>query len=121
MCKTKSVIGGTNIKLLIKSQPILNIKTNDTFCVLWSILAFFHPRKTHHDTAASYMHHSNELDLDGIDFINNLGDEVKLNLESKSIFKIIVFKISKMCPKDLMTLDYYQRNIQNQKGVFMLV
>ena len=42
-CKTGEMNGLSFVETPLRSSAILNIENNDTYCFLWSILAYLHP------------------------------------------------------------------------------
>ena len=41
--KTGELKGSSNVKIPLRSSPILNTENIDKYCFLWSILAYLHP------------------------------------------------------------------------------
>ena len=57
------------VKIPLRSNAILNIKNNEKYCFLWSILAYLHPRNNNHlDRVSKYRQYFHELNIQGFDF-----------------------------------------------------
>ena len=69
--KTIELNGSNYIKIPLRSNAILNIKNNDKYCFLWSILAYFHPCDNNHpNRVANYKQYFKELNIQDFDFTN---------------------------------------------------
>jgi len=90
----KTPIGGTYIKLPVKSNVILNIQNfNDDKCILWSLLAYLHPIKTtnHPCRVSSYKPFINEININHKDIkfpIDDRGIETLQRLNPNIPFNI---------------------------------
>ena len=51
--KTDELNGSNYIKIPLRSRTILNIKKNDKYCFLWSVLAYLHPCNNNHPNRVS--------------------------------------------------------------------
>ena len=94
--KTNGLNGGSYVKLPIRSSAILNIKNNDNYCFIWSILAQFHPAPHHSDRVSNYEPYFNELNIEGLDFENGFRcKDIKrfeqLNDLSINVFELLVY------------------------------
>ena len=58
------------IKIPLRSTAILNIKNEDKYCFLWSILAKLYPYENNSNIVSSYRNYFNELNIEGFDFSN---------------------------------------------------
>ena len=100
--KTTEMNGSNYIKILLRSNAILNVENNDKYCFLWSILAWLHPCNNNHPNRVSnYRQYFNELNIQGFDFTNGFrcSDVHKFNeLNNLSV--------------NIIELNYYQD--QNQ-------
>ena len=67
---TGNMDGSTYVKIPLRSSAILNIKNNDKYCFLWSILAYLHPCENNSNIVSSYRDYFNELNIEGFDFTN---------------------------------------------------
>ena len=76
--------GGCHIELprvLARKQAIINIKSNDNKCFLWSICASLYSSKTHPERVQQYLKYENNFNMEGIEYpvdINNI-DKFELN------------------------------------------
>ena len=70
------------VKVLLRSNAILNFENNDIYCFIWSILASVHPSNNNHrNRVSNYGQSFNEIYIDGFDYTNgfNCGDVHKFN------------------------------------------
>ena len=51
--KTGELNGSSYVKILLRSNAILNIGNNDKYCSIWSILAILHPCNNNHPKTVS--------------------------------------------------------------------
>ena len=70
--KTNLLNGMTYIKFPIRTNSILNIQNNDTYCFLWSILANIQPTNDHSNRVSKYIPFRNEQNITNIDFSNGM-------------------------------------------------
>ena len=69
--ETGELIGSSYVKILLRSNALINTKNNDKYCFIWSVLASFHPcDKDHPNRVSNNKHSSNELNIIGFDFFN---------------------------------------------------
>ena len=67
--KTTEMNGSNYIKILLRSNAILNVENNDKYCFLWSILAYLYPCNNNHPNRVSnYKQYFNELNIQSFDF-----------------------------------------------------
>ena len=122
---TGNMDGSNYIKLPLRSSAILNIKNDDIYCFLWSILAKLHPcENSHPDRVSNYEPYFNELNIEGFDFTNGFrcGDMYrfeKLNNLSINIYelnfdqnkhKLIPIEISKNLSDNVIDLLIYKNH-----------
>ena len=63
--------GSSFVKIPLRSSAIVNIKTDDKYCFLWSILAKLHPCENSNPIRVSnYEPYFNELNIEGFDLSN---------------------------------------------------
>ena len=67
---TGNMDGSSYVKIPLRSSAILNIKNNDNYCFLWSILAYLHPCENNSNIVSGYREYFNELNIEGFDFSN---------------------------------------------------
>ena len=67
--KTGELNGSSAIKIPSRSNDLQNIKNNDKYCFIWSLLAKLHPCENDHpNKVANYIQNFIELNIEGIDF-----------------------------------------------------
>ena len=92
--KTGNINGSSYVKIPLRSFAILNIKNNDKYCFLWSILASLHPcQNDHPNRVSNYLQYFNELNIGGFDFslgfrCSDVHKFEKLNNLSLNIFEL---------------------------------
>ena len=67
---TGNMDGSSYVKIPLRSSAILNIKNDDKYCFLWSILAKLHPCENNSNIVSSYGKYFNEINIEGFDFTN---------------------------------------------------
>ena len=69
--KTGELNGSSYIKIPLRSNVLINMKSDDKYCFIWSILASRHPCENDHPNRVSnYKQYFNELNIDGFGFTN---------------------------------------------------
>ena len=92
--KTEELNGSSYVKIPLRSNALINIKTNDKNCSIWSILASFHPCENDPPNRVSnYIQYFNELNFQSFDFTNGFkcSDVHKfndINILSVNIFEL---------------------------------
>ena len=67
--KTRELDGSSYVKIPLRSNALINIKNNDKYCFIWSILASLHPFDNDHPNRFSnYIQYFNELNCQSFDF-----------------------------------------------------
>ena len=107
---TGNMSGSSYLKVPLRSSIILNLKNDDKYCFLWSILAKLHPRENSHlDRVSNYEPYFNELNIEGFDFtiglrcsdmyrfekVNNLSINIYELGFDRNKYKLIPIEISK--------------------------
>ena len=83
---TGNMDGSSYVKILLRSSAILNIKSDDKYCFLRSILAKLHPcENSHPDRVSNYEPHFNELNIEGFDFTNGFSCSDMYRLEKLNL------------------------------------
>lgn len=81
--------GGSSYVEIPKSlryrKALLNIKNNDVFCFLWSVMAAMFPSDKNADRVSSYPHFRDILNVDNIDFPMSLKDIKTFEKNNKEI------------------------------------
>ena len=122
------------VKILFRSNPILNRENDDKYCFLLSILAYSHILKiVIHQKAEIYRRNNNEINIHGFDFTiafkrNDVHIFEKLNSFSIKIFELnlyedqktwkhnlIPIKVSKNDPDRVFHLSLYKNHITLNK------
>ena len=85
----------------IKNQAILNIKKNDMFRAIWSILANLYPITTNQNCTTRYKQYCNELDITCFDFSQGLRIEGTPKLETENSLNLNVFEVNYKAKDDL--------------------
>ena len=115
--KTNPINGMTYKKFPIRTNSILNIQNNDTYCFLWSILAAIHPVNENPHRVSKYIPYQNELNITDIDFTNGMRitdiDKFE-NLNNQ--LSINVFEYSKEEDNEYQLVPLYiSKNIENRR------
>lgn len=74
-------------KELVDKKAVLNIKSDDERCFVWSVLAALQPvhRKDHPENGYHYKKYVNELNLDGIEFPMKVSQIAKFERQNTAI------------------------------------
>ncbi|XP_047035542.1 uncharacterized protein LOC124641502 isoform X1 [Helicoverpa zea] len=91
--------GGSYLELpsVIKNtKSCINIKNNDKYCLLWSIVASLYPARSNVCRTASYPHFSEVLNIEGIAFPPTIND-LKLLEKQNPDLSINVYGLDKKC------------------------
>ena len=127
--KTGELNGSTYVKILLRSNAILNIENNDKYCFLWSILAYLHTcEKSQPSRVRNFIKNFTELNIEGFDFtnrfrcsyvhvfekVNNLSIDIfELNFYqhgNKGKHNLIPFEISKNKSDRVVDLIIYKKH-----------
>ena len=69
--KTGELNASSYVKIPLRSSGLVSIKNNDKYCLLWSILAKFHPCENDHPKRVSnYRQYFEKFNIEGFDFTN---------------------------------------------------
>ena len=69
--KTGKLDGPSYVKIPLRSNALINIKNDDKYCFIWSILARLHPCENDHPKRVSnYKQCFNDININGFDFTN---------------------------------------------------
>ena len=69
--ETEELKGSSYVKIPLRSNALINIKNNDKYCFIWSILASLHPCENDHPNRVSnYIQYFNELNFQSFNFTN---------------------------------------------------
>ena len=121
--KTNPINAMTHVEFPIRTNAILNIQNNDTYCFLWRILASIHPVNKDPQRVSKYIPYQNELNITDIDFSNgikitDIDNFEKLNNQlSKN-----VFEYSKEDDNDYNLVPLYiSKNIENRRIIDLIL
>ena len=67
---TGNMDGSSYVKIPLRSSAIVNIKNDDKYCFIWSILASLYPCENDPNRVSNYEPYFNELNIEGFDFTN---------------------------------------------------
>jgi len=70
---------------LTKKKSTVNVKSFDSKCFLWSVLAALHPPKYNPDRLSNYVDYENSLNLTGLAFPLAVKDVPKFEKQNRSI------------------------------------
>ena len=109
--KTGELNGSNYVKIPLRSNAILNIENNDTYCFLWSILGYLYPCNNNHPNRVSdYKPYFNELNIQCFDFTNgfkcsNVHKINELNNLYVNIFEIIFYQYQNQWKHKLIPIE----------------
>ena len=87
--------GRSYVKKPLRSLAILNIKYDDKYCFLWSILAYLHLcNKNHSNSVSNYKQNFNVINTEGFDFADGFKCSDVHKLEKLNISAINVFELN---------------------------
>ena len=92
--KTEELNGSSYVRNSLRSNALINIKNNDKYCFIWSILASLHPCENDHPNRVSnYIQYFNELNFQNFDITkgfkcNDVHKFNDLNNLSVNIFEL---------------------------------
>ena len=134
--KTGELNGSSYVKILLRSNALINNKNDDKDCFIWSILSSLHPCDIDHPKRVSnYGQYFNELNIKGFDFtngfrcsdvhkfekLNNLSiNKIELNFyQNKNNWKhnLIPIRISKIESDRVIELIIYKNHYTLNKNL----
>ena len=121
--KTNPINGMTYIDFPIRTNAILNIQNNDSYCFLWSILASIHPVNKNPQRVSKYEPYRNELNINNIDFSNGMKiiDIPKFeNLNNQLSINVFEYSTDEDNDYKLVPL-YISKNIQNRRIIDLIL
>ena len=87
--------GSSNVKFPLRSNALINIKNNDKYCFISSILASLHPCDNDHlDRVSNCKQYFNELNNNGFYFTNGFKCSDVHKFEKLNNLSIIIFEIN---------------------------
>ena len=114
--KTEELNGSSYVKIPLISNALINIKNNDKYCFIWSILASLHPCENDHpNRVTNYLQYFNELNFQIFDFTNGFkcSDVHKFNdLKNLSvnIFELNFYQDKNKWKHNLIPLEISKKN-----------
>ena len=91
---TGNMDGSSYIKIPLRSSAIVNIKNDDKYCFIWSILVKLHPCDTNPDRVAKYRPYFNELNKEGFDFTNGFRCSDMYRFEKLNNLSINIYELN---------------------------
>ena len=114
--KTTEMNGLNYIKIVLRSNAVLNVENNDKYCFLWSILAWLHPCNNNHPNRVSnYRQYFNELNIQGFDFskgfrCSDVHKFNELNSLSVIIFELYFYQDQNQWKHKLIPIEISKNN-----------
>ena len=121
--KTNPINGRTYVKFPIRSNAILNIQNNDSYCFLWSILASIHPVNKDPQRVSKYITYKNELNIADIDFTNGMKiTDIDKFEKLNNQLSINVFEYTEDEDNDYKLVPLYiSKNIENRRIIDLIL
>ena len=91
---TGNMDGSSYVKIPLRSSAIVNIKNDDKYCFIWSILAKLYPCETNPDRVTKYMPYFNELCIEGFDFTNGFRCSDMYRFEKLNNLSINIYELN---------------------------
>ena len=91
---TGNMDGSSYVKIPLRSSAIVNIKNDDKYCFIWSILAKLYPCETNPDRVTKYMPYFNELKKEGFDFTNGFRCSDMYRFEKLNNLSINIYELN---------------------------
>ena len=100
---TGNMDGSSYVKVPLRSSAILNIKNDDKYCFLWSILAKLHPcENSHPNRVSNYEPYFNQLNIEGFDFTNGFKCSDMYRFEKLNNLSINIYELNFYHDQDKM-------------------
>ena len=109
--KTDKLNGSSYVKIPLRSNALINIKNNDKYCFIWSILASLHPCKNDHPNRVSnYIQLFFELNFQNFAFKNgfkcsDVHKFIELNNLSVNIFELNFYQDENKWKHNLIPIE----------------
>ena len=120
IAKFRPIKGNTYVDLpkhLKKKRAIINVKNNDDFCFVWSVLAALYPPKFHAERIEQYRKHFNELNISGINFPMQIGDIHKFERKNDLCINVYEYKKENVYPLYISKL----KDFEGKKKIHLLL
>ena len=118
--KTCELNGLSYVKIPIRSFALLNIENDNKYCLIWSILASFHPcNKDHSESVSNYRQNFDELSIEGFDPTNgfmcsDVQKFAKLNNLSIIIFELNFYQDQNKWKHNLIPIEISENDESNK-------
>ena len=109
--RTEELNGSSYVKIPLRPNASINIKNNDKYCFIWSILASFHPCENDHPNRVSnYIQNFNELNFQSFDFtkgfkFSDVQKFIDLNNSSVNIFELNFYQDKNKWKHNLIPIE----------------
>ena len=95
LSKTGDLNGSSYVNLPLRSSALINIRNDDQFCFIWSILASLRPSNDDQPNRVfNYWLYSNELNIEGFDFSNGFNCSDMHKFDKINILSINIFVLN---------------------------
>ena len=85
--------GSSYVKIPLRSSGRLNIKNDDKYCFLWSILASLYPCENNSNIVSSYRKYFNKLNIERFDFTNGFRCSDMYRFEKLNNLSINIYEL----------------------------
>ena len=90
---TGKMDGSSYVKIPLRSSAIVNIKNDDKYCFIWSILASLYPCENNPNRVSNYETYFNQLNIEGFDFTNGFKCSDMYRFEKLNILSINIYEL----------------------------
>ena len=90
---TGSMDGSSYVKIPLRSSAIVNVKNDDKYCFIWSILAKLYPCESNPDRVSKYLPYFNEINIEGFDFSNGFRCSDMYRFEKLNNLSINIYQL----------------------------
>ena len=91
---TGNMYGSSYVKVPLRSSAILNIKNDDKYCFLWSILASLYPCENNSNVVSSCRKYFNEVNIEGFDFSKGFKCSDKYRFEKLTNLSLNIYELN---------------------------
>ena len=109
----------------MRSNALINIKNNDEYCFLWSILAYLHPCEIDHlNRVSNYKQYFDELNIESLDITNgfkcsDVEKFEKLNNLSINIFELNFYQDKNNWKHNLIPIEISKNESDRVVGLLL--
>ena len=90
---TGKMDGSSYVKIPLRSSAIVNIKNDDKYCFIWSILASLYPCENNPNRVSNYEPYFIELNIEGFDFTNGFKCSDMYRFEKLNNLSINIYEL----------------------------